>query len=91
MVLIVQEPATSQSLLIHNILINPFVFPFMLNAAGREIPEEISGRKLKPYKGLFSFKPKGKYYAKPLKATKCRRCNSKRLRHKSKERKGGGV
>ena len=27
----------------------------------------------------------------PLKATKCRRCNSKRLRTKSKERKGGGV
>ncbi|MCD6357615.1 MAG: citrate lyase subunit alpha [Thermoproteales archaeon] len=53
---------------LHNILINPFVFPFMLNAAGREIPEEISGRKLKPYKGLFSFKPKGRYYAKPLKA-----------------------
>jgi large subunit ribosomal protein L40e len=27
----------------------------------------------------------------PLKAKKCRRCNSKRLRAKSKERKAGGV
>jgi len=40
----------------------------MKNALGREIPDEIAGRKLKPYKGPFSFKPKGKKYSPPLKA-----------------------
>lgn len=40
----------------------------MLNAVGREIPDEINGRKLKPYKGPFSFKPEGRRYAPPLKA-----------------------
>ncbi|OYT61540.1 citrate lyase subunit alpha, partial [Thermoplasmatales archaeon ex4484_30] len=40
----------------------------MLNAVGREIPEEIGGRKLKPYNGPFSFKPKGRLHPPPLKA-----------------------
>jgi len=40
----------------------------MINILGREIPSKIAGRKLKPYKGPFSFKPKGRKYSPPLKA-----------------------
>ncbi len=40
----------------------------MLNAVGREIPEELNGRKLKPYNGPFSFRPKGRLHPPPLKA-----------------------
>ncbi|MEM2715588.1 MAG: citrate lyase subunit alpha, partial [Candidatus Thermoplasmatota archaeon] len=39
----------------------------MKNAIGRELPEEINGRKLIPYNGAFSFKPDKRQYAKPLK------------------------
>jgi len=39
----------------------------MRNAVGREIPEEVNGRKLIPYNGPFSFKPDKRQYAKPLK------------------------
>ncbi len=51
-----------------NTLINATLFSFMLNAVGREVPEEIAGRKYKPYNGPFSFKPTGRRYAPPLKA-----------------------
>ncbi|MEA2054622.1 MAG: citrate lyase subunit alpha [Candidatus Thermoplasmatota archaeon] len=40
----------------------------MKNAVGREIPDEIAGRKLQPYNGPFSFKPKKRRYPPPLKA-----------------------
>jgi len=40
----------------------------MKNAVGREIPDEIAGKKLKPYNGPFSFKPQGKEYSPPLRA-----------------------
>jgi len=40
----------------------------MKNAAGREIPDEIAGKKLKPYNGPFSFKPQGRQYSPPLRA-----------------------
>ncbi len=40
----------------------------MLNAVGRDIPNKINGRKLKPFKGAFAFKPKKRLYAPPLKA-----------------------
>jgi len=40
----------------------------MKNAVGREIPDEIAGKKVKPYSGPFSFKPEGRRYAPPLKA-----------------------
>ena len=40
----------------------------MLNAVGRDIPSELDGRKLKPFKGAFSFKPRKKLYAPPIKA-----------------------
>jgi len=40
----------------------------MLNAVGRDIPDEVNGRKLKPFKGAFSFKPKKRLYSPPLKA-----------------------
>ncbi len=40
----------------------------MKNAVGREIPDEVGGRKLRPYKGPFSFRPEGREYAPPLKA-----------------------
>jgi citrate lyase subunit alpha/citrate CoA-transferase len=40
----------------------------MKNTVGRDIPSVVAGRKLKPYKGPFSFKPKKRKYAPPLKA-----------------------
>jgi len=40
----------------------------MKNALGREFPDEIDGRKLKPYSGPFSFRPEGRRYSPPLKA-----------------------
>jgi citrate lyase subunit alpha/citrate CoA-transferase len=40
----------------------------MLNACGREIPEKIGERTLRPYNGPFSFRPEKTVYAKPLKA-----------------------
>jgi len=49
------------------ILINSCPFYIMLNAVGKELPEEINGRKLKAYKGAFSFKPEGRRYSPPLK------------------------
>ncbi len=40
----------------------------MLNAAGREIPKEIAGRKLKPFKGAFATRPKKRLYGPPMKS-----------------------
>ncbi|MCD6480711.1 MAG: citrate lyase subunit alpha [Thermoplasmata archaeon] len=40
----------------------------MLNSIGRELPEEISGRKIIPYFGPFSSRPGGRRYSPPLKA-----------------------
>ena len=40
----------------------------MINGVGREIPEEIAGRKLYPYKKPFSFKPRRRLHPPPLKA-----------------------
>jgi len=40
----------------------------MLNAVGRDIPNEVNGRKLKPFKGAFSVRPQKRLYAPPLKA-----------------------
>ncbi len=40
----------------------------MKNALGREFPDEIDGRKLKPYSEPFSFRPEGRRYSPPLRA-----------------------
>lgn len=47
--------------------INILLILIMRNAVGREIPEEIAGRKLITYNGPFSFKPDKRQYGKPLK------------------------
>ena len=41
----------------------------MHNAVGRDIPDELAGRALQPYRGPFATRPSGRRYGPPLRAT----------------------